>query len=131
MLEIKPSFVIVERIFEVHIFGSLLYYLSREEVPFFSFPLISFLPFLFLLYLHIPSLQLNFLSSFTLMLLGLLCCEVGKIEKLKTMLLFMIKREADIQRKHLVDGKKKVSLDEVCGSVELNVTLDSGEKINV
>lgn len=52
-------------------------------------------------------------------------------EKLKTMLLFMIKREADIQRKHLVDGKKKVSLDEVCGSVELNVTLDSGEKINV
>lgn len=44
----------------------------------------------------------------------------------------MIKREADIQRKHLVDGKKKVGLDgEVCGSVELNVTWDFWRKRNV
>lgn len=40
------------------------------------FPL--FLLFLFLLYLHVPSLHLLFLFSFTLMLLGLLCCWVGK-----------------------------------------------------
>lgn len=94
---------------------------------------LSSLLFLFLLYLHIPSLHLLFLFSFTLTLLVLLCCWVGKkLEKLKTRWLFMIKREADIQRKHLVYGKKKVGLEgEVCRNVELNVTWDFWRKRNV